>query len=109
MLESKAIIGDTDMLQTMQQDALRLAGKALDELDVTDSTDIARFVKKEFDSSYGPGWQCIVGRDFGSFVTHHCGCFIYFSIGSLTVLLFRGGAAHESDAGQLIAMETVEA
>lgn len=46
MLESKAVIEDTDMLQTMQQDALHLAGKALDEFDVTDSAKIARFIKK---------------------------------------------------------------
>lgn len=46
MLEGKAVIGETDMLQTMQQDALRLASKALDAFDVTDSTEIARFIKK---------------------------------------------------------------
>lgn len=46
MLEGKAVIGETDMLQSMQQDALDLAAKALDFFDVTDSTDIARFVKK---------------------------------------------------------------
>ena len=32
-----------------------------------------------------PGWQCIVGTDFGSFVTHHSGCFIYFGIGNLAI------------------------
>jgi dynein light chain LC8-type len=48
---------------------------------------------QEFDRSYGPGWQCIVGTDFGSFVTHHSGCFIYFGIGNLAILLFKGGAA----------------
>lgn len=46
MLEGKAVVGETDMLQTMQQDALRLASKALDAFDVTDSTEIARFIKK---------------------------------------------------------------
>lgn len=46
MLEGKAVIGETDMLQTMQQNALSLAGKALDTFDVTDSTEIARFIKK---------------------------------------------------------------
>ncbi|KAG4981396.1 Dynein light chain LC6, flagellar outer arm [Glycine soja] len=100
MLEGKAVIGETDMLQTMQQDALNLASKALDFFDVTEATDIARFIKKaskylqspsvEFDRTHGPGWQCIVGTDFGSFVTHCCGCFIYFCIGSLAILLFRG-------------------
>lgn len=46
---------------------------------------------QEFDRSYGPGWQCIVGTDFGSFVTHHSGCFIYFGIGNLAILLFNAG------------------
>jgi dynein light chain LC8-type len=115
MLESRAVIGDTDMLQAMQQHALRLAGKALDEFEaVVDATAIAGFIKKvvssvfqsglisagccisgvfsqEFDRSYGPGWQCVVGTDFGSFVTHQSGCFIYFGIGNLSILLFRGG------------------
>lgn len=46
MLEGKAVVGETDMLQTMQQDALHLAAKALDIFDVSESTDIARFIKK---------------------------------------------------------------
>ncbi|EHA8592077.1 putative dynein light chain 2, cytoplasmic [Cocos nucifera] len=70
---------------------------------------MAHFIKKEFDKSYGPAWQCIVGTDFGSFVTHHSGCFIYFSIGSLAILLFRGGVVPESDTAQLLAIDTVKA
>ncbi|KAF8411234.1 hypothetical protein HHK36_003781 [Tetracentron sinense] len=108
MLEGRAVIGETDMLLTMQQEALHLAAKDLDVFDVTESTEIARFIKKEFDSSYGPGWQCIVGTDFGSFVTHCHGCFIYFCIGSLTILLFRGGAAPEAEPNWFAAMETVK-
>lgn len=46
MLEGKAVIGETDMLETMQQDALDLAAKALDFFDVTEATEIARFIKK---------------------------------------------------------------
>ncbi|KAJ1703830.1 hypothetical protein LUZ63_003609 [Rhynchospora breviuscula] len=108
MMEKKAIVGETDMLQVMQQDALRLAGKALDQYDVTESTEIARFIKKEFDRLYGQGWQCIVGRDFGCFVTHQCGCFIYFTIGTLSILLFRGAVASEEEMGRRIVMEPVQ-
>ncbi|RWW30645.1 hypothetical protein GW17_00004767 [Ensete ventricosum] len=104
MLENQAVIRETDMLLTKQQDALRLAGKALDEFDVTDSTEIACFIKK-----VTMRWQCIVGTDFGSFVTHHCGCFIYFNIGSLAILLFRGAVAPEADTSLLVAMEAVKA
>ncbi|KAL7186384.1 hypothetical protein ACSBR2_028182 [Camellia fascicularis] len=107
MLEGKAVIGETDMRQNMQQDALDLAAKALDFYDVTEPTEIARFIKKEFDKAYGGGWQCIVGTDFGSFVTHRYGCFIYFCIGSLAILLFRGSAAPE--ASQFASLETVKA
>lgn len=46
MMEGKAVVGETDMPQTMQQDALRLAVKALDHFDITDTTEIARFIKK---------------------------------------------------------------
>ena len=46
MMERQAVIGEADMLETMQQDALRLAGKALDEFDATNSTQIAHFIKK---------------------------------------------------------------
>ena len=46
MLEGKAVIGETDMLQTMQQDATDLASKALDFFDVTEAIEIARFIKK---------------------------------------------------------------
>ena len=63
---------------------------------------------QEFDKLYDPGWQCIVGIDFGSFVTHQLGCFIYFSIGSLVILLFRGAAAPEADKDRLIAKEKVK-
>ncbi|GLT77253.1 hypothetical protein SLA2020_488570 [Shorea laevis] len=113
MLEGKAVIGETDMLKTMQQDALDLAAKALDFFDVTESTDIACFIKKEFDRMYGPGWQCIVGTDFGSFVTHCSGCVIYFCVGSLAILLFRGPAVPKADpeaqADQFPALEAVKA
>ncbi|CDP05850.1 unnamed protein product [Coffea canephora] len=103
MLEGKAVIGETDMLEAMQQDALDLAAKALDFFDVTEATEIACFIKKAFDRTHGPGWQCIVGTDFGSFVTHCCGCFIYFCIGSLAILLFRGSAVPEAEPGQRVA------
>ncbi|KAE9616965.1 hypothetical protein Lal_00034358 [Lupinus albus] len=109
MLEGKAIIGETDMLRTVQQDALNLASKALDFFDVTEAIEIARFIKKEFDRMHGPGWQCIVGTDFGSFVTHCCGCFIYFCIGSLAILLFRGSASPEAEENHFSALDTVKA
>ena len=46
MLEGKAVIDETDMLQTMQQDALDLASKALDFFDFTEAIEIAWSINK---------------------------------------------------------------
>lgn len=40
--------------------------------------DIAAYIKKEFDTKFNPTWHCIVGRNFGSYVTHETKHFIYF-------------------------------
>ncbi|KAK2644212.1 hypothetical protein Ddye_019407 [Dipteronia dyeriana] len=45
MLEGKVVVGEADMLQKMQQDALHLAAKALDLFDATESIDFAYFIK----------------------------------------------------------------
>ncbi|THU48176.1 hypothetical protein C4D60_Mb09t23480 [Musa balbisiana] len=54
----------------------------------TPNNDITEMVK-EFDSTYGPAWHCIVGTSFGSYVTHSLGGFLYFSIDKVYILLFR--------------------
>ncbi|XP_043695264.1 dynein light chain 1, cytoplasmic-like [Telopea speciosissima] len=96
------------MLQTMQDEALYLAAKALDVFDITDSTQIARFIKQEFDRLHGLGWQCIVGIGFGSFLIHVCGCFIHFCIGSLAILLFKCATGPEAEKELFTALEPVK-
>ncbi len=51
----------------------------------------ARYLKKEFDSKYGPTWHAVVGRNFGSWVVHQSRTFIYFYVGQVAVLLFKMG------------------
>ena len=53
--------------------------------------DIAAFIKKEFDKKFNPTWHCIVGRNFGSYVTHETKHFVYFYMGQVAVLLFKSG------------------
>ncbi|KAL5736309.1 hypothetical protein ACOSP7_030769 [Xanthoceras sorbifolium] len=82
----------SDMPVYMQQRALRLTGSLLDSAPKTsrpNPSHLARALKKEFDLLYGPAWHCVVGTGFGSFVTHSPGGFIYFSLDSLSVLLFK--------------------
>ncbi|XP_064953076.1 uncharacterized protein LOC135606162 [Musa acuminata AAA Group] len=93
MLEGKAMIQDTDMPVKMQLQAMSCASEALDLFDVLDCKSIATHIKKEFDLRYGPGWQCVVGSNFGCFFTHTKGTFIYFCLETLNFLIFKGAAA----------------
>ena len=49
------------------------------------------FFFQEFDKKYNPTWHCIVGRNFGSYVTHETRHFIYFYLGQVAILLFKSG------------------
>ncbi|ODQ67503.1 dynein light chain 1, cytoplasmic-like protein, partial [Nadsonia fulvescens var. elongata DSM 6958] len=51
--------------------------------------DIAAYIKKQMDSNYGIPWHVIVGRSFGSFVSHESQHFIYFYIGHVAFLIFK--------------------
>jgi dynein light chain LC8-type len=75
--------------QDLQQDAVDCATQALEKYNI--EKDIAAYIKKEFDKKYNPTWHCIVGRNFGSYVTHETKHFIYFYLGQVAVLLFKSG------------------
>ncbi|KAI4342474.1 hypothetical protein MLD38_027101 [Melastoma candidum] len=81
----------SDMPTHMQEHALRSARSFVDSSPGRrpNNTLLARSLKKEFDSLYGPAWHCVVGTSFGSFITHSPGGFVYFSADSLSVLLFK--------------------
>jgi dynein light chain LC8-type len=53
--------------------------------------DVAAYIKREFDKKYNPTWHVIVGRNFGSYVTHETKHFIYFYLGQVAILLFKSG------------------
>ncbi|EEF51560.1 dynein light chain, cytoplasmic [Ricinus communis] len=80
-----------EMPGAMQERAFRCTRAVLDaNLEKKlNPTHIAMCLKKEFDAVYGPAWHCIVGKSFGSFVTHSSGGFVYFSVDKLSFLLFK--------------------
>ena len=64
----KAIIKNVDMGEEMQQEAVDIASAALEKYNI--EKDIAAQIKKEFDKRHGPTWHVVVGKNFGSYVTH---------------------------------------
>ncbi|KAF9988460.1 Dynein light chain 1, cytoplasmic [Modicella reniformis] len=89
MTNRQPTIKNADMNEEMQQDAVECAIQAFDTYTV--EKDIAASLKKEFDKKYGSTWHCIVGRNFGSFVTHETKHFIYFYLDKMAILLFKSG------------------
>lgn len=77
----KAIIKNVDMSEDMQQEAVDVAHAALEKYNI--EKDIAAQIKKEFDKRHGPTWHVVVGKNFGSYVTH----------GELSFLRVVGGGA----------------
>ncbi|XVE78719.1 hypothetical protein DITRI_Ditri14bG0001200 [Diplodiscus trichospermus] len=82
-----------DMPPAMQERAIRRARALVDanpdKNKRPNPTQLAMCLKKDFDALYGPAWHCIVGKSFGSFVTHASGGFLYFSVDKLCFLLFK--------------------
>ncbi|KAK7264652.1 hypothetical protein RJT34_32261 [Clitoria ternatea] len=85
----KVIIKSADMLPDMQKEAVDIAVTAFEKHNV--EKDVAENIKKEFDKRHGPTWHCIVGRNFGSYVTHETNHFVYFYLDQKAVLLFKSG------------------
>ncbi|KAH7514516.1 uncharacterized protein LOC107430656 [Ziziphus jujuba] len=91
MLEGKAVVRETDMSEAMQNHVMELAYKALDLHEVSDCQSIAHFIKQKLDEAYGSAWHCVVGKDFGSCITHLCGSFIFFRVEMMEFLIFKDG------------------
>ena len=87
--EKKAVIKNVDMSEELQEDAVNVSIQALEKYNI--EKDIAAYIKKEFDKKHSPTWHCIVGRNFGSYVTHETKHFIYFYLGQVAILLFKSG------------------
>ncbi|TIA89912.1 hypothetical protein E3P99_01810 [Wallemia hederae] len=80
------------MSQELQQSAIDITSNALDKYTI--EKDIASFIKREFDRIHGATWHVVVGKSFGSFVTHvaETNHFIYFYMGtSMAFLIFKSG------------------
>ncbi|KAI8640371.1 dynein light chain 1, cytoplasmic [Parasitella parasitica] len=86
MSDTKAVVKSVDMSEEMQQEAIECSTQALEKFNI--EKDIAAHIKREFDRKYGPTWHCVVGRNFGSFVTH--GLLDFDAILQVMVVVFFG-------------------
>ncbi|KAH8342554.1 hypothetical protein KR059_004780 [Drosophila kikkawai] len=81
MSSSNADIRSTDMGQEMQENAIECAKQAIGAYEI--ESQIAKYIKNEFDAKFKPNWHCIVGSDFDP---DHL---IYFYLDQLAILLYK--------------------
>lgn len=78
---------NADMTKEMIEEARQWAMDAFEQ--ETQERAIASHIKREFEKKYKGIWHCIVGKNFGSFVTHETKAYIYFYVGQMAVLLWK--------------------
>mmetsp|Transcript_16770 Transcript_16770/g.21205 ORF Transcript_16770/g.21205 Transcript_16770/m.21205 type:complete len:90 (-) Transcript_16770:147-416(-) len=89
MNSTKYVIKLCDMPPDMERDAIEMSMEGLDKFGT--EKEVAQFVRKAFVDKYQGVWHCIIGRNFGSYVTHEAKHHIYFYTGQTAVLLFKTG------------------
>lgn len=76
-----------DMPQEMQRAAVESASQAV-KLYSTEKH-VAESIKQDFDQMFQPTWHCVVGRNWGSCVTHSKQCYVRMAYRDMTILLYR--------------------
>jgi dynein light chain LC8-type len=107
---TRTVIKSVDMTDQMQTTTVDIAVEALQKNAV--EKDIAAHIKREMDRKQSPTWHVVVGKNFGSFVTHGkcgrtgCSCvqMLFYVVPlmylysqhttSLTICPHRNGALH---------------
>jgi len=91
----KAIIKNVDMNEELQQESVDITNAALEKYNV--EKDIAAYIKKEFDRRHGATWHVVVGKNFGSYVTHGLSsflCLLFHTRGGATTNLLHAETKH---------------
>ena len=98
----KVVIKCSDMPEKIQLEAISQGIQAFhrnipeNPEDPSDSyMKIAEEIKREFDHKYKKTWHCIVGENFGSFITHESKTFIFFQIAQISILLFKSAKVEQ--------------
>ena|ERR1700733_7268581 len=80
---TKAVIKNVDMSDEMVKETVDIAVAALQEHPI--EKDIAAKIKRDMDKKFNRTWHVVVGKNFGSFVTH--GMFIFWAFAFPDTLL----------------------
>lgn len=92
--QASVAIKNADMPEEMQALALLKATEAMSGGNTTHK-EVAQKIRQVFEKEYRGTWHCIVGKNFGSYVTYETKNFIYMTYNAHDhkggILLFKSG------------------
>eukprot|EP00461_Guttulinopsis_vulgaris_P001261 UN01261 len=91
----RCLVKASDMPEDLQQAVCDIAVAAFAKN--SNESEVAKYIKKEMDQHYKKLWHCVVGKSFGSLVSHHPGTFCYFYVNNIAVLLFKSPPYQEDE------------
>eukprot|EP00592_Proboscia_alata_P016167 CAMPEP_0194400300 /NCGR_PEP_ID=MMETSP0174-20130528/127134_1 /TAXON_ID=216777 /ORGANISM="Proboscia alata, Strain PI-D3" /LENGTH=92 /DNA_ID=CAMNT_0039196795 /DNA_START=43 /DNA_END=321 /DNA_ORIENTATION=+ len=82
-----------DLPDDILKDAITSTKSQLDTCEnfESDADLIAQSLKEHMDKSWSPNWHVILGRKFGSMVTHETRRFIFFYYKEKAVMIYKAG------------------
>ncbi|TGZ66863.1 hypothetical protein CRM22_005093 [Opisthorchis felineus] len=87
MSEVKMI--QSELPESMEGSAVSYAKDAM-KLKTTES-EMAKHIKTKMDKAFGKHWHCVVGKNFGSYVTHDPGNYVFFYVDKMAFQISRFG------------------
>eukprot|EP00347_Sterkiella_histriomuscorum_P015742 403355853 len=90
-MSSKLNFKVVDMEQAMQDHARKSIFEAFENL--REERFIANKIRDDFDKVFGPSWNVIVGKNFGSHVVHQTKSYLFASYGDdeIYILIWKSG------------------
>jgi len=83
------VVKASEMPPELQDEIARLCGELIRKGRLPREVDVAQALKRELEERHKGCWHCIVGRAFGSALSHEAGNFIYLYVDDIAVLVFR--------------------
>jgi len=84
-----------NMPDDMLKDAIETVTKELSEINIdnfeNDGLCVVQKIKDHMDELWTPSWHVIIGRNFGSMVTHESKKFLYFYYNNKAVMMYKAG------------------
>ena len=95
MMRNVKVKTPIDMPDDMLKDAIDTVIQEFTSIEMDDfetkGINITKRIKEHMDEKWSPSWHVVIGRNFGSMVTHETRSFLYFYYNNKAVMMYKAG------------------